>query len=68
MRASYRLQVLHTYQPQLALTIASSVVEPSWGYMIKQGPGTIWESWRDTTNSHNHPMFGIAFLRLRTLL
>jgi hypothetical protein len=23
--------------------------------MVLQGPGTIWESWTDTTNSHNHP-------------
>ena len=31
--------------------------EPSWGYMVNQGPGTFWETWDDTTNSHNHPMF-----------
>ena len=24
---------------------------------MRVGPGTIWESWDDTTNSHNHPMF-----------
>ena len=25
--------------------------------MVKQGPGTIWETWNDKSNSHNHPMF-----------
>ena len=28
---------------------------PSWGWMVIKGPGTIWESWTDSTNSHNHP-------------
>eukprot|EP01049_Picozoa_sp_SAG25_P007051 SAG25_NODE_558_length_6927_cov_5.344171_4_plen_181_part_00 len=23
--------------------------------MVIKGPGTIWESWTDSTNSHNHP-------------
>ena len=25
--------------------------------MVRAGPGTIWETWDDSTNSHNHPMF-----------
>jgi len=25
--------------------------------MVKRGPGTIWETWNDGSNSHNHPMF-----------
>ncbi|MGH3489516.1 MAG: family 78 glycoside hydrolase catalytic domain [Actinopolymorphaceae bacterium] len=29
---------------------------PSWGYMLDQGPGTIWERW-DGAGSRNHPMF-----------
>ncbi len=29
---------------------------PSWGYMLEQGPGTIWERW-DGSGSRNHPMF-----------
>jgi hypothetical protein len=23
--------------------------------MVLTGPGTIWETWTDTSNSHNHP-------------
>ena len=23
--------------------------------MVAQGPGTIWETWDDSSNSHNHP-------------
>jgi len=56
--ASYVLQALtRGGAHELALAIASAVDEPSWGYMVKTGPGTIWETWDDTSNSHNHPMF-----------
>ena len=56
--ASYLLQALtQAGQHSLALAIASAVDEPSWGWMVRQGPGTIWETWDDTSNSHNHPMF-----------
>ena len=41
----------------IALAMAMRDEKPSWGYMVKQGPGTIWETWDDTSNSHNHPMF-----------
>ena len=27
----------------LALKIALATSEPSWGYMVLKGPGTIWE-------------------------
>lgn len=56
--ASYLLQTLTSLDEHtLALATASAVDEPSWGYMVRQGPGTIWETWDDTSNSHNHPMF-----------
>lgn len=29
---------------------------PGWGYMLDNGPGTIWEHW-DGVSSLNHPMF-----------
>ena len=41
----------------IALAMAMREEEPSWGYMVKRGPGTIWETWNDKSNSHNHPMF-----------
>ena len=42
----------------IALAIATATSKPSWGYMVLQGPGTIWESWDHTTNSQNHPALG----------
>lgn len=56
--ASFVLQALvEAGRGDIALSMAMREAEPSWGYMVKQGPGTIWESWQDKTNSHNHPMF-----------
>ena len=53
---SYLLQALTAAgQHALALSIASATDEPSWGFMVRQGPGTIWETWGDTSNSRNHP-------------
>jgi hypothetical protein len=56
--ASFTLQALVLAgRGDIALAMAMREEMPSWGWMVKQGPGTIWESWDDTTNSHNHPMF-----------
>jgi len=56
--ASFILQALvQAGRGDIALSMAMREEEPSWGYMVKQGPGTIWETWTDTSNSHNHPMF-----------
>eukprot|EP00039_Didymoeca_costata_P027246 m.17957 g.17957 ORF g.17957 m.17957 type:complete len:1180 (+) comp6152_c0_seq1:184-3723(+) len=55
---AYLLQVLEKVDPNMALNIATSVEMPSWGYMVMKGPGTIWESWTDSTNSYNHPALG----------
>mmetsp|Transcript_19634 Transcript_19634/g.52347 ORF Transcript_19634/g.52347 Transcript_19634/m.52347 type:complete len:977 (-) Transcript_19634:139-3069(-) len=54
--AAYMLQTLSKIgRGDIALEMATATREPSWGHMILQGPGTIWESWDDSTNSHNHP-------------
>ena len=56
--ASYVLQALvQAGRGDIALSMAMREEEPSWGYMVNQGPGTFWETWDDKTNSHNHPMF-----------
>jgi hypothetical protein len=56
--ASFVLQALVLAgRGDIALAMALREEEPSWGHMVKQGPGTIWETWDDTSNSHNHPMF-----------
>ena len=34
---------------------AACMVVVHRGFMVQKGPGTIWESWTDSTNSHNHP-------------
>lgn len=60
---AYLLQVLHAHDPVLALEIATQTTKPSWGYMVKMGPGTFWESWTDSTNSHNHPALGATISR-----
>merc|ERR1712181_136298 len=53
---AYMLQTLAKIgRGDLALEIATATAKPSWGYMVLQGPGTIWETWDDSSNSHNHP-------------
>ena len=57
----YVFRVLQDYAPQMALTLATKTTEPSFGYMVEQGPGTIWETWTGdqfiAKGSKNHPMF-----------
>ena len=54
--AAYMLQTLGKVgHGDIALKIALATSEPSWGFMVEKGPGTIWETWSDSTNSHNHP-------------
>jgi len=33
---------------------------PGWGYMIKNGATTLWETWKESDNTYSncHPMFG----------
>lgn len=38
-------------------TMAQQTDQPSWGYIVNTGPGTMWESWRG--GSHNHAWTGI---------
>lgn len=40
----------------LVLANLRDTTKPGWGYMLDNGPGTIWEDW-DGANSLNHPMF-----------
>ncbi|CAE8647962.1 unnamed protein product [Polarella glacialis] len=53
---AFMLQVLSQLgEHELALQIASATSKPSWGYMVQQGPGTIWETWDDSSNSPQPP-------------
>eukprot|EP00118_Oscarella_pearsei_P025682 m.308582 g.308582 ORF g.308582 m.308582 type:complete len:1010 (+) comp44295_c0_seq1:152-3181(+) len=49
-------------QFDLALTVASQVTVPSWGWMVVQQATTLWESWLGSqykgVSSRNHIMFG----------
>jgi alpha-L-rhamnosidase len=53
-------QALGTYgRDDVALAIAERTDYPSFGYMVSQGPGTIWEKWPDSsapdgTSSKDH--------------
>lgn len=40
----------------LVLANLRDTTKPGWGYMLDNGPGTIWETW-DGAASLNHPMF-----------
>lgn len=44
----------------LAYALATRESFPSWGWMLKNGATTLWESWEQSndSHSHNHPMFG----------
>jgi alpha-L-rhamnosidase len=42
--------------PELAFKLATQPNYPGWGYMIKQGATSMWETW-DGDNSLNHPPF-----------
>eukprot|EP01121_Diplochlamys_sp_Union-15-3_P008766 TRINITY_DN2343_c0_g1_i1.p1 TRINITY_DN2343_c0_g1~~TRINITY_DN2343_c0_g1_i1.p1 ORF type:complete len:716 (+),score=129.67 TRINITY_DN2343_c0_g1_i1:81-2228(+) len=59
----YLLQTLSKYHlEEYSLELVNTTKQPSWGYFIEQGPGTIWESWEGTFYnskgfSKNHPMF-----------
>lgn len=40
----------------VVLDVVRSTEYPGWGYMLENGPGTIWEDWNGNS-SLNHPMF-----------
>ncbi len=44
-------------QKQKALDIILDSEYPGFGYMLKEGATTLWESW-EGSSSRNHPMFG----------
>ncbi|WP_456697141.1 family 78 glycoside hydrolase catalytic domain [Aeromicrobium sp. P5_D10] len=41
----------------VVLDVVTQTEYPSWGYMLENGPGTIWEDWHNGASSLNHPMF-----------
>jgi alpha-L-rhamnosidase len=63
---TYVFQALGTYgRNDVALAIAERNDAPSFGYMVDQGPGTIWEKWPDSsspdgTSSKDHIGLGGA--------
>jgi alpha-L-rhamnosidase len=50
------MDYLPARNPELAYTLATQTSYPGWGYMIKQGANSMWESW-DGYDSHNHTPF-----------
>lgn len=56
--AKYILRVLADYgYIDCAFKLLTQTEFPGWGYWIKQGATTLWESWSGTS-SQNHIMFG----------
>ena len=57
----YALEAISEYlSPQIIFNIVNNTDFPGWGYMIKQGATTLWETWKESDNiySNSHPMFG----------
>lgn len=47
-------------KPNAVFDIVNSTTYPGWGFMIKQGATSIWETWKESDNTYSncHPMFG----------
>lgn len=59
----YALEAISEYlSPQTTMSIVSNTDYPGWGYMVKQGATTLWETWKESNDiySNSHPMFGSA--------
>ncbi|CAL1518790.1 family 78 glycoside hydrolase catalytic domain [Chitinophaga sp. MM2321] len=57
----YILEVLSEYgHADKVFDIVNSTEFPGWGFMIKNGATTQWETWKESDNifSNCHPMFG----------
>jgi alpha-L-rhamnosidase len=50
------MEFLPVVNPELAYKLATQENYPGWGYMIKQGANSMWESW-DGYDSRNHTPF-----------
>jgi alpha-L-rhamnosidase len=50
------MEFLPLANPELAYKLATQENYPGWGYMIKQGANSMWESW-DGYDSRNHTPF-----------
>jgi len=58
----YVFEVLTEHdQMDLAMALATKTTQPSFGWMLSNGPGTIWENWNGdrytAAGSKSHPMF-----------
>ncbi len=49
-----------TGKTSFAYDVVNSTDYPGWGFMIKNGANTIWETWKESDNTYSncHPMFG----------
>jgi len=49
-----------TGKSSYAYDVVNNTDYPGWGYMIKNGATTIWETWKESDNTYSncHPMFG----------
>jgi|TARA_Y100000385_G_scaffold270887_1_gene310337 alpha-L-rhamnosidase len=57
----YALEAISEYlSPQTTMSIVNNTDYPGWGYMVKQGATTLWETWKESNDiySNSHPMFG----------
>jgi len=50
------MKYLPEENPELAYVLATQEKYPSWGYMVRQGANSMWESW-DGYDSRNHTPF-----------
>lgn len=54
----YIPEALEMYgRDDVVLKVVQQKEYPGWGYMLENGPGTIWEDWHAGASSLNHPMF-----------
>ncbi|MDP4227688.1 MAG: family 78 glycoside hydrolase catalytic domain, partial [Bacteroidota bacterium] len=53
---SAMMEYLPEVNPELAYKLATQEKYPGWGYMVKQGANSMWESW-DGYDSHDHTPF-----------
>lgn len=54
----YIPEALEMYgRDDVVLDVVRQTDYPGWGYMLENGPGTIWEDWHAGASSLNHPMF-----------
>ena len=50
------MDLIPQLDPERAYRIATQPEYPGWGFMVKSGANTMWETW-DGASSRNHPPF-----------